>query len=192
MVYKLSKMPKHKDSKKSIMMATAVILAKYGLEDFSVDQVVKITGFSKGTIYNRFRDRENLLLSTAAYIHEENFVILKRALNNIAANREKLIFIFWYLDRIYKEMPELYRAFYALSSGGSDKLRAKLLLMQSHSYLQVVEEVLYCGIKNRNFRAIRPCDVRKVASSMLYSNDMSLINGDGGSYYLRILDIFRV
>jgi AcrR family transcriptional regulator len=55
----------------AILEATGILLAKDGPEGLSVSQVAKLAGINRGTAYQHFQTREQLLEATTAWVSEK-------------------------------------------------------------------------------------------------------------------------
>ncbi len=179
-------------SNEEIVNGVASLILQNGLEDFSVDEVVNKTGISKGTIYNRFRSRDNLLIYTGLFFHKKNVALLQRSLDHIFTAREKLFFALWFTGYLYDKYPDLLEVFHAIMYGGSAVIRDTLREQYVSDRVSQIEEILYEGYEVGEFDNIDYKNIPLMARSIVYSNDSMLVNNKSKKLFSRILDLFKL
>ncbi len=90
--------------KNSIFEATLNVLKKYGMEGLRMDRVARAAEVATGTVYNYFRDKEELVLYVIDNIFEPYFKLLEDVRSKDNAPAEKLKnFIRTALEAFYEQ-----------------------------------------------------------------------------------------
>ena len=95
--------------KQQILEAADRVLTAGGMENFTIDRVVEEAEIAKGTIYNYFRSRDELIaemsLRTVALLHQKFAQAVAAEENTL----EKLKAICWANYTVYLDSPERYK-----------------------------------------------------------------------------------
>lgn len=113
----VNKMPKKENSTKSkIVSAAWKLFYEQGYDDTTVDEIVDLSGTSKGSFYHYFSGKDSLL-SSLSYLFDEKYDKLKTELKPDMTAMDKLIFL-------------NYELFLMIENGISIDLLARLLSSQ--------------------------------------------------------------
>ena len=90
----MEKLNKKQKTKNQILSTTIKLFEEYGIENVTMEQIFSTAGIAKGTLYNHFSSKEEII---ASYI-ENTFVNQEKIrlsnFQNYTTTREKLIYIF--------------------------------------------------------------------------------------------------
>ncbi len=76
--------------KKAILKKTKEFITTYGLTEFSMDKLAKFCGLAKGTFYNYFKSKDQLITSVIENSVEEVWETLQEKLKKCKTGKEKL------------------------------------------------------------------------------------------------------
>lgn len=120
---------------REILAAAREVMERRGVEATTMDEIAQAAGIAKGTIYNYFQGKEDLLYALMSQVGENILRDLKTVLATPLSPREKLPRVFTllldYLEREQVLFPIYMRDFYRwLQRGGQGRFR----------YIQELEE----------------------------------------------------
>ncbi|WP_324172720.1 TetR/AcrR family transcriptional regulator [Sulfurimonas sp.] len=102
--------------RKDIALACKEIFFQNGINDLTVSQVAKAAGIGKGTIYDYFKNKEDIVFEIVNILMQEHNTMMHIKLANASSTREKVKFfssIFY--DEEEKELRQLYKEFISIS-----------------------------------------------------------------------------
>ena len=133
----IDKKSKYKENKRKKIAENALdlILSK-GLSHFTMEDVAKETGVSKGTLYLYFDSKDSLIITAFGILVERLKNYLDHFLPNKISKEEKAKAIIKLYSKIIKEFPsdDLLRLFEILINSIHDKKRLKELGELFHDY----------------------------------------------------------
>ena len=159
-------------SKEQIIKAAAELFAVYGLENVSVDEIAKKAGVAKGSIYNYFKTRDEILVEGAKYAAIERFDVLRIYLGKYTSAKKKLEALIAANDFIFKKNPELFSLNYSIMLGTHSNIKRKATSEFFKYYIDFVEEIIELGVKNKEFKTRNP---RLTALNIILTIDIGLI-----------------
>lgn len=105
---------------KQLIEAAEKILCQKGFENASMDEIAQAAQFTKRTVYQHFRNKEDLYFAVALKGYQQMLTQLKKADKKDRTGYEKLEGLFHNFSRFCKENPELYRLISSWSHIGKD------------------------------------------------------------------------
>ncbi|MDI6807937.1 MAG: TetR/AcrR family transcriptional regulator [Candidatus Eisenbacteria bacterium] len=151
------------ERKKKILAASMRVFSKYGYQDTEVEDIARLAGLGKGTVYRHFGSKENLFFST-----------LEWGLTSLADEmNEAVSAAHGYVDKVktalvtYLLFFEKHRDFYRIIV--QDRMRTEIKssphrLMKKHmSLINHLTDVLEKGIRDGYFKKI---DVESAAHAL--------------------------
>jgi len=102
--------------RKDIALACKEIFFQNGIKDLTISQIAKTAGVGKGTIYDYFKNKEDIVFEIVnILIQERNLIIEERMLNiTITKDKIKLFNSFFYSDED-RELRQLYKDFISIA-----------------------------------------------------------------------------
>lgn len=144
--------PINKETKrKEIALACKNILLKKGIKNITVSELAKAAGIGKGTVYEYFNNKEDVVFEIVnSFIDEYNKDLLKRIEKAKNTLEKFLIFFeFFYED---SEFINHYKEFLAISLTNPSKEMLKFKTKTKKFYYLVLENILKEGIKNKELK----------------------------------------
>ena len=107
----MEKINKKQRTKNKILSTTIKLFEEFGIENVTMEQIFSTAGIAKGTLYNHFSSKEEII---ASYI-ENTFVKQEKIrlsnFQNYTTTREKLIYIFTELTIRVEKNQELFEKY---------------------------------------------------------------------------------
>ncbi|WP_457745974.1 TetR/AcrR family transcriptional regulator [Sulfurimonas sp.] len=102
--------------KKNIALACKNIILKKGLQNLTVAEMAKEADVGKGTIYEYFRSKEEVVFELALQLMQEHAHSLEKNILNKTTTRQKIKeFASFFYKKEYFELREIYKQFVALA-----------------------------------------------------------------------------
>ncbi len=135
--------------RKDIALACKGVILQKGLQNLKVSEMAKAAGVGKGTIYEYFDSKEEIVFELALSLMEEHRLTLQKELAKRYTVREKVkCFASFFYDPRDEELREIYKQFVALSLLHND---AKMLEFNARcigEYRNWFKEILLEGVEN--------------------------------------------
>lgn len=141
--------------KQSILDAAAKLFAQNGFYGTEVEQIAKTAGMAKGTVYNYFANKEEILISVIEYGVDQLEQIMKKGLStNISSIKKIKRGIKLYINHLEKNM-HLFKIM------ATEHIQFKCeVKMQHHtrvfSRINRLEKVIGEAVKNGEIRKVNP------------------------------------
>jgi len=91
----------------AIVKTAARLFYKQGYSNTGINQIIEEAGVAKSTLYQRFRSKEDLLLTYLDETGAATITALSNAASSVTTPKEKLLAIFDYLEEMTTQ-PEFY------------------------------------------------------------------------------------
>ena len=147
-------MPKVVDKitkRKDIAKSTCNLFIQEGFVNISISQIAKVAGIGKGTIYEYFKNKEDIVFELMSCLQEDYDPKLESNLNETIDTKQKIIYLFKiFLDddetiqiqrKIYKEFLAIY-----LSNPSQDIIEYHILLKDKYSL--ILSNIIKTAINN--------------------------------------------
>ena len=113
------------EKRRDIAMSCKELLLERGIRDITIAQLAKRAGVGKGTIYEYFENKEDIVFEIITVFMSEYEAKLIKTIESNKSSREKLytFFAFIFEDSSYLKQMTIYREFLAISLlNGTDKM----------------------------------------------------------------------
>jgi AcrR family transcriptional regulator len=144
--------------REAVYEGAVAVLTRYGLKGTTMDRVAAAAGMAKGSLYNRFRSKQELL----EFVHETAVAPMREALAEIVGDDRGAAEKLWAITRIWREYLGEHRAVFEFLIG--DLAAHRLLKDTSRtsraSVMDQITTIIEQGIREGVFR---PVDARAVA-----------------------------
>jgi len=134
--------------RKDIALSCRTLFLTNNLKDVTISQIAKTASVSKGSIYDYYSNKEEILfelVNILMQIHDESKHL---KLLNASSTKEKiLVFSDFFYDEKCEDLRELYKAFLSINLVARDD---KMMTFQTecfHKYLHWLEEIIQSGIE---------------------------------------------
>ncbi len=141
-----------KDAKrKEIAFLCRDILLERGIKNITVSELAKVAGIGKGTIYEYFNNKEDIVFEIVNKLIEEYNKNLLKKIDKAKNTYEKLLifFEFFYEDNRFINH---YKEFLAISLTNPSKEMLEFKTKTKKFYYSVLENILKKGIQNKELK----------------------------------------
>jgi len=147
-----------------IINAAEDVFTKKGFDEARMDDIAEETGLSKGTLYNYFKSKDDLIIAILDRMFQREF----RQLENLNQESTSAIDTIWQLtDLLTKDILNMLRlipiVYQFLALTFRNKYVQKALKKYVNRYLDVLTPIVQRGIDSGEFRKV---DAREVAVAM--------------------------
>lgn len=135
--------------RKDIAMACKDLFIQNGINDLTVSQVAKTAGVGKGTIYEYFKNKEEIVLEIVSILMQNRNLLKEEKISKATSTKEKvkLFFDFFYNDEDI-ELRQIYREFLSISLTNPDIQMIEFNTNVYKNYMNWVENIIQEGIDN--------------------------------------------
>ena len=180
----MSPRPNVTDERKSqIINAAEDVFTKKGFDDARMDDIAEETGLSKGTLYNYFKSKDDLIIAILDRIFQREFRVFESLdLANMSATDA----IWSFTETTSKDVKMMMRllpiTYEFMGLAFRNKLVQKAFKAYFNHYMDILIPIIQHGIDSGEFR---PADAKEIALAMgavmegtllLWVYDSSLVN----------------
>ncbi len=135
--------------RKDIALACKEMFFLHGIKDLTISQIAKTAGVGKGTLYDYFKNKEDIVFEIVNILIQERNIIKEKKISNILLTKDKikLFYSFFYSDEDL-ELRGLYKEFISISLSSPDE---KMIAFQTkcfEDYYVWFEKIMQDGIDN--------------------------------------------
>lgn len=153
MLNSTQKLQKRKDIAKS----TCALFLEKGYVNITISQIAKAAKIGKGTVYEYFENKEEIVFELMACLQEEYDQKLYARLEEVTSTKQKLLALFdIYVgeDEIVQTQRKIYKEYLSVYIGyKTEKMQAYHTKMMQ-KYISVLEDIFKNSIKNGEFRTL--------------------------------------
>ena len=130
-----------------IALACKEIFFQNGINDLTISQIAKTAGVGKGTIYEYFNNKEDIMFEIVNIMIKERNILVEAQIAKEKTTKEKIkqFSKFFYSDEDV-ELRQLYKEFISISLVNPDKEMISFQTACSDSYLSWFESIIHEGI----------------------------------------------
>jgi len=134
--------------RKDIALACKELFFQNGINDLTVSQVAKTAGVGKGTIYDYFKNKEDIVFEIVNILMLEHNEDKQKKINEAISTREKIkVFASFFYDDNTKELRQLYKEFISISLTNPDKEMVEFQTACTNSYFEWFNQIIEEGIQ---------------------------------------------
>lgn len=146
--------------RRDIALSCKDIVLSKGLSKVTISELAKAAGVGKGTIYEYFCSKEDIVFEIVAVMLTEYDMEKREKLEKTTSTKEKIeIFFDFFYDSKYIEIRQLYKEFVAISLTNPLDAMRDFLTKCKDDYILWLEEIISEGIENN--------DINKDAKEMV-------------------------
>lgn len=133
--------------RKDIALSCKELFFTNGISNLTISQIAKTAGVGKGTIYDYFKNKEDIVFEIVNILVQERNIIKEKQLAEISETKEKikLFSSFFYSDEDAK-LRHLYKEFISISLIKQDRDMMEFQTQCSNSYFHWFEQIIQEGI----------------------------------------------
>lgn len=135
--------------RKDIALSCKEIFLKNGIKDLTISQIAKTAGIGKGTIYDYFKNKEDIIFEIVNILIQERNKIMKMQLfeADSTKNKIKVFSSFFYSDED-EELRKLYKEFMSISLMSTEENMIEFQTENFLNHYRWFEKIIQDGIDN--------------------------------------------
>ena len=134
--------------RKDIALACKEMFFQHGINDLTISQVAKTAGVGKGTIYDYFKNKEDIVFEIVNILVQEHNEEKEKKLNSVTSTRDKVKeFSSIFYDDSDIELRQLYKEYISISLASPDKEMVEYQTACTDSYFQWFNQIIDEGIQ---------------------------------------------
>lgn len=152
-------MPKIVDKvqkRKNIAKSTCDLLIKKGFVNISIGEIAKVAGIGKGTLYEYFANKEDVVFELMSCLQEEYDPKLQKNLSNAGTSKEKVLYLFDFFlnqdDEKIKIQRQIYKEFLAIYLNNPSNEIIQYHTTLKEKYAVILTTILQEGIEKKEIK----------------------------------------
>ena len=135
--------------RKDIALACKNSFLKNNIQDLLISDIAIEAGVGKGTLYNYFNNKEEILFELANILLYEHDMIKKERIQQETSTKDKMkVFSSFFYSDETEELRELYKKFLCISLSSPTKEMQEFQKKQTDRYNSWMEEIIQDGVDN--------------------------------------------
>ncbi len=138
--------------RKDIAKSTCNLFIQEGFVNISISQIAKVAGIGKGTFYEYFKNKEDIVFELMSCLQEDYDPKLKSNLNDTKDTKEKVAYLFNIFlddDETIQIQRKIYKEFLAIYLSNPSKEIIEYHQTLKNKYFLVLSDILNDAIKNK-------------------------------------------
>ncbi|MCX6052473.1 MAG: TetR/AcrR family transcriptional regulator [Campylobacterales bacterium] len=133
--------------RKDIALSCKELFIQNGIKNLTISEVAKTAGVGKGTIYEYFKNKEEIVFEIVNILLQEHNIDKKLRIDSKQSTKEKIIEFFGVFYREEDiELRELYKEFISISLANPMQEMIAFQSQCSNTYFKWFEEIIQAGI----------------------------------------------
>lgn len=133
--------------KKDIALSCKDLFIEKGIKDITISEVAKTAGVGKGTIYEYFSNKEEIVLEIATVLMQEYNLIKEQRIKKAQTSKEKIkIFFYIFYDENEEDLRQIYKEFVSISLVNPNPQMKEFQTACSDRYFKWFEDIIHEGI----------------------------------------------
>lgn len=133
--------------RKDIALSCKELFFQNGINDLTISQVAKTAGVGKGTIYEYFKNKEEIVFEIVNILLQEYNIDKKARIDAKSSTKEKIIEFFGVFYREEdSELRELYKEFISISLSNPQREMIEFQSKCTQSYFEWFNDIIQDGI----------------------------------------------
>ncbi len=160
------------EKRRQIAMACEELLLEHGIRNITISQIAKTAGVGKGTIYEYFANKEEIVFEIMSLFIVKHTHNLQLIIDSDIGMKEKLVMFFTRIfDEVNEEHLRLYREFIAISLQGATDEMVEFSTACRLRFIEMVKELIRQGIDKGE---IRPETIDLADTWMIYATGLTI------------------
>jgi len=140
--------------RKDIASSCIKIFTEIGIDNLTVSKVAKTAGIGKGTVYEYFNDKEDIVFEILNILMQEHNDRKEKSLKNIPLTKDKLKHFFnFFYNKEDKELRGIYKEFLSITLKKSDTHMIEFQDKCYKLYLEWTNTILDDAIQNNEVKS---------------------------------------
>ena len=133
--------------KKNIALSCKELFVEHSINDLTIAQVAKTAGVGKGTIYEYFQNKEDIIFEIVNILLQEHNEQKHKKIQEQSYSKEKIkIFFHVFYDEENEQLRKLYKEFISISLMKPNQQMIDFQSKCARTYFQWFEEIIQEGI----------------------------------------------
>ena len=147
----VSKLQKKQDKRKQIAKSTCGLFVEKGFVNISVSEIAKVAGIGKGTIYEYFENKEDIVFELMSCLQEDYDPKLEEKLKLNGSAKQKMIYLFDLFVNDTKEIQvqkKIYQEYLAIYLNNPSDIIIKYQQNMMDKYTEILNDIFNTAIAN--------------------------------------------
>jgi len=149
----VSKLQKKQDKRKQIAKSTCNLFIEKGFVNISISEIAKVAGIGKGTVYEYFSNKEDIVFELMSCLQEDYDPKLQLNLENSNDAKQKVIYLFDLFlndDEMVQTQKKIYKEFIAIFLNNPSEEIIKYQRIMMEKYTEILKDIFNEAILNNN------------------------------------------
>jgi len=148
--------------KQQILDAAKEVLKKWGFHKSTMEDIAKVAGKGKSTLYYYYKSKEEIFDAAARQEIEQSFRLALEAVQQVSKSSKKLR---TYINTIFQEMSKRagFYTVFAQEVREDSKLIARIVTDYNNIELKIIKDILSLGKANNEFSFSEDAEVERAA-----------------------------
>jgi AcrR family transcriptional regulator len=135
------------EKRRNIALSCRELLLEHGINSLTISQIAKTAGVGKGTIYEYFDNKEDIVFEIITTFIEEHEKILLELANIQISTKEKLFQFFYLLfeDELARQQLKVYKEFLAISLSSEPEEMLTFSEQCREKFHMILKQILESG-----------------------------------------------
>ncbi len=147
----MAKIVNKEEKRKEIAIKCKDLLLEKGMK-VTISELAKTAGIGKGTVYEYFKNKEDMVFEILNILKEEFNAELFTGLDNAKNSFEKLLIFFEFFYKDHYELQKIYKEFLAIALTSSNEEMKNYATKSKSFYYNILEDILKEGIKRKELK----------------------------------------
>ncbi|MDB2562416.1 TetR/AcrR family transcriptional regulator [Sulfurimonas sp.] len=135
--------------KHDIALSCTQLVIENGIKNLTISQIAKTAGVGKGTIYDYFKNKEDLVFEIVNILMQQHIINLEKEIANAQSTKDKIkAFAHFFYDEKEHELRELYKEFMSIALSSPDAEMTEFHSQCSIRYHSWFDTIIEDGIEN--------------------------------------------
>ena len=163
-----------KQKRKDIALSCKRLILENGISNLTVSKVAKTAGIGKGTIYEYFKNKDEIVFELVNVLMQEHNIAKEKKLSHLTTTKGKIkvFFDFFYNDEDF-ELRELYKQFIAITLISKPENMIAFQAECFDIYTTWIDRIVQEGISNKE---LIPHAKELVGGLFTYAQGVFIIN----------------
>jgi len=138
--------------RKSIAKSTCALFIEKGYVNITISEIAKVANIGKGTVYEYFKNKEEIVFELMACLQEDYDPKLQKKLEQKSSTKEKILYLFdIYLgaDEIVQIQRKIYKEYLSVFIGHRTEKMKEYHHQMIQKYTKIVNEIFTQAIQNK-------------------------------------------
>lgn len=141
--------------RKDIALSCKELFFQNGINDLTISQVAKAANVGKGTIYDYFKNKEDIVFEIINNLMQEYNVAKEEKISKFDSSKDKIkAFFDFFYNNEYIELRELYKEFVSITLANPQENMLDFLSSSFESYHSWLREIIQNGIDRGELKPI--------------------------------------